>query len=185
MSWPLLTFSSPRPLVLLDVHITVPKDKKQNIPRKNPSWIWGPRNGQSFFSNIVQSEGQKHKRRKVQDAVRFSSQFYDSKKTFFQIPKRQKKIGTELTVLGKQQSQEVGSAKPQDTAHPKRTVFMFPDNTVGCTLRQTHKPAKAHRISEINKISSQIWWIQRLQALEILYRVWLGKENLYFQEYGS
>lgn len=135
MSWPLLTFSSPRPLVLLDVHITVPKDNKWNISRKNPSWIWVPRNGQSFFSNIVQSEGRKHKRRKVQDSVRFLSLSYDSKKTFFPNSKEQKKIGTELTALGKQQSEEVASAKPQDTAHTKRRFLMLSDSTVGFILR--------------------------------------------------
>lgn len=74
-----------------------------------------------------------------------------TKRLFFQIPKRQKKISTELTVLGKQQSEEVASAKPQDTAHPKRRFLMLSDSTVGFTLRETHKPAKAHRISEINQ----------------------------------
>lgn len=58
-----------------------------------------------------------------------------TKRLFFQIPKRQKKISTELTVLGKQQSEEVASAKPQDTAHPKRRFLMLSDSTVGFILR--------------------------------------------------
>lgn len=150
MSWPLLTFCSPGLLVLLDVHITVPKEKKQKIP----SWIWGPRNGRRFFSNTVQSNSQKHKwkqKGKAVGAVRSSSQPYDSKIHFSSNSKETEEIGHRTDCLWQTTITAGWNSWIPWQKHSHKECLMLPHNTLDSTLGEIHKLAKAHATSEINK----------------------------------
>lgn len=158
---------------------------KQKIPRKKSQLDLGsqkwPQLSQQYYKEQWSGTEVEVKEKPV-GVVKFSSQPYSSKKTFFPNSSDRWKWTKSRLVLCKQQSQQAGPAESQDTADPKRIVLMLLDSTISRILRDTHKPAKAHRIPENNQT-----FIMSLTNTEVTSIrnsvsccVWLGKENSHF-----